>query len=130
MGIDTKDHPMRQNSDFCSECTLFLRRFLLGGSTIGPESTQDAAREGYSEVIRDHIDEHCFNCRLFTTTAGYIGLGPRATIAGDNVCILLGYYAPVVLRRRLDHWRLKGDAYVHEIMFVSPANRDTWYVVS
>ncbi|KAF8859169.1 hypothetical protein BDZ45DRAFT_366975 [Acephala macrosclerotiorum] len=53
--------------------------------------------------------------RPFVLCEGYIGLGPLKMEAGDTVCIFLGEHLSFVLRPE-NHYRLLGDAYVHEVM--------------
>jgi hypothetical protein len=49
----------------------------------------------------------------------YIGLCTDGTRPRDNVCVLLGGIAPVVLRKsnaRDHHFRLASECYIHSIM--------------
>jgi hypothetical protein len=57
--------------------------------------------------------------RFCVTEKGYIGLCAEGTRPGDNICILLGGIAPVVLRKsdtREHHFRLVGECNIHGIM--------------
>jgi hypothetical protein len=54
--------------------------------------------------------------RLFKTTKGYIGIGPRSLEKGDAVTLFKGGMVPLVIRSRGDKWELIGDCYVHGIM--------------
>jgi hypothetical protein len=54
--------------------------------------------------------------RLFKTTKGCIGIGPRCLKKGDAVTLFKGGMVPLVIRSRGDKWELIGDCYVHGIM--------------
>ena len=56
------------------------------------------------------------NRKFFTTTRGFIGLGPRSIRPGDSVCIFGGGRVPFLLRKDGDHHRLVGESYVHGLM--------------
>lgn len=58
----------------------------------------------------------CKGRKLFRTTRGYFGLGPRALREGDICCILLGSRVPIVLRKVNTHYVLVGEAYLHGFM--------------
>jgi hypothetical protein len=54
---------------------------------------------------------------LFSTTDGYIGLGPKNSRGGDVVVIILGAGVPFILRpTNQGVYRLVGECYVHGIM--------------
>ena len=54
--------------------------------------------------------------RLFTTSKGYIGLGPSTLREGDLVCVLFGGIVPFTLRQEDGVYRLIGESYVHGLM--------------
>jgi len=54
--------------------------------------------------------------RLFKTTKGYIGIGPRSLQKGDAVTLFKGGMVPLVIRSLGDKWELIGDCYIHGIM--------------
>lgn len=63
--------------------------------------------------------------RLFLTGAGEFGLGPDHLREGDLVCVLLGYHAPVIIRKIAStlpngdteaHYLFISEFYVHSIM--------------
>jgi hypothetical protein len=54
--------------------------------------------------------------KLFRTTKGYIGIGPRSLQKGDGVALFKGGMVPLVMRSLGDKWELVGDCYVHGIM--------------
>lgn len=54
---------------------------------------------------------------LIYSTRGYIGLAPSSTLPGDKICVLYGFYAPVILRPHPDNaYTFIGDAYIHALM--------------
>lgn len=63
--------------------------------------------------------------RFFITRTGYMGLGPADTAPGDEISILFGYKAPVVLRAQHDgpdtFFYYIGPSYLHGTMQVK------WY---
>jgi len=54
--------------------------------------------------------------RMFLTEKGYLGVGPTAVKAGDEVVIVPGAAVPFVLRKHGNIRLLVGEAYVHGIM--------------
>ncbi|CAG8975206.1 hypothetical protein HYALB_00004267 [Hymenoscyphus albidus] len=55
--------------------------------------------------------------RVFITTKGYIGIGPKALLKGDVCCILFGASVPYILRPlEDDSYLLVGECYVQDIM--------------
>jgi hypothetical protein len=58
------------------------------------------------------------NRLLFTTSNGYMGLGPKMAQVGDLVYVLLGGELPYVLRRQedTDTFQFIGECYVHGLM--------------
>ena len=56
--------------------------------------------------------------RLGMTTQRYLGLFPRGTKPGDQVCVLTGGWVPFVIRRNQarDEYQLVGECYLHSIM--------------
>ncbi|KAI4594283.1 hypothetical protein KJ359_008558 [Pestalotiopsis sp. 9143b] len=87
-----------------------------------PLSTDTSQREQYLQARNDA----CRNRRLFVTGDGLLGLGPEELRIGDEVNVLLGMQAPVVLRRIVDgdsesdanlcKYTYLGQAYIHELM--------------
>ena len=59
----------------------------------------------------------CEKRSFITTEEGYIGLAPKATKPGDQVCILLGCRNPLVLRPVSGlQYKVVGECYVHGLM--------------
>lgn len=59
-----------------------------------------------------------FTRSFFVTTDGFMGLGPRYTVAGDEVCILYGTQCPLVIRPTNNKGRylIVGECYVYGVM--------------
>lgn len=56
------------------------------------------------------------NSSFFITNDGYMGLAPPGTLAGDQVCVLLGCEVPLVIRRHEGQYLLVGSCYVYRMM--------------
>jgi hypothetical protein len=78
-------------------------------------------QEFYNALRRKHGRR-----RLFVTANRYLGLGPAAMAIGDEVWLLAGSGAAMVLRgtESEDVFRLVGAAYVHGIMNGEQAGDD------
>lgn len=63
-------------------------------------------------------EDICINRCFFITESGLMGLGPRVTAVGDDVCLLFGAQVPFVLRplQAQQQYRLCGESYVNGIM--------------
>jgi hypothetical protein len=53
---------------------------------------------------------------LFQTEDGLMGIGPPGTKLGDEVCVLMGYPAPFMLRKVENHYVLLGECFVLHLM--------------
>ncbi|KAH6716460.1 heterokaryon incompatibility protein-domain-containing protein [Leptodontidium sp. MPI-SDFR-AT-0119] len=101
--VKTTDNPISRAKP--GSMTLHLHQLLgnLGQAGGGPNT-----------FMRE------MNCtqqrKLFTTTSGYVGMGPAAMKEDDIVVILYGGRVPFVLRPRDEHFYLVGECYVHGIM--------------
>ena len=53
-----------------------------------------------------------------TTSKRYLGLFPRGTRRGDEICVFAGGHVPFVVRRKQGgaSYQLVGECYVHGIM--------------
>ncbi|KAK0391005.1 hypothetical protein NLU13_0507 [Sarocladium strictum] len=54
--------------------------------------------------------------QLFTTSNGYLGMGPKSGEVGDEAWLVNGCPFPMVLRRATDHFKVIGRCYVHGVM--------------
>ncbi len=59
------------------------------------------------------LPHQCF----FVSSKGYMGLGPRGTQIGDEICGLLGCNQPLLLRKVGDHHLVVGQCYVYGMMY-------------
>jgi hypothetical protein len=88
------------------------------------------------------------NRRLFVTSDGYLGIGPKDTQIGDEVYVIIGSNVPFVLRAdapqfrdkenctgedttkpTYPHFRLIGDCYTHGIMDGEACNAQASYII-
>ena len=59
----------------------------------------------------------CKRRKLISTGLEYLGLAPHASVVGDEIWLLLGLRAPIILRRLENGNRtVLGEAYVHGFM--------------
>ena len=94
----------------------------------------DSPKENYAVVIDESIVSATTDRRLFRTSKGFIGLGPRTIKKGDEVWVLYGGNVPFLLRpdkvRTVDEvgdrqcHSLVGDCYLHGIMHGGLLSRD------
>ena len=60
-----------------------------------------------------HAHEYVIGRSLFRMKEGYIGLAPEVAQVGDQVCVILGCDAPLILRPTLNkEWQVVGRCYV------------------
>jgi hypothetical protein len=100
---------------------LHLGSFFWG-STVGkgfswPEALDfnEAVRSG-SIPLSNSVRRFMGDRMLFITQKGYFGLGPRATVVGDAVCVLFGARVPLILREVEDHYLLVGESFIHGLV--------------
>lgn len=55
----------------------------------------------------------CANRKVYKTTTGILGLGPKFLKPGDCIVVLFGGSFPIVLRPRGGDWILIGETYLH-----------------
>ncbi|KAL2023614.1 hypothetical protein VTK56DRAFT_1771 [Thermocarpiscus australiensis] len=68
----------------------------------------------YSERESANTVQKMRGRRFFTTVNGYIGIAPAGAQVGDSICLLLGTYAPIILRQTASgSFQVVGEAYVH-----------------
>ncbi|KAE9366265.1 HET-domain-containing protein [Stipitochalara longipes BDJ] len=87
---------------------------LLGPNTPFP----DALPLGIEHVAIPAFDAslNVAQKQLFSTSSGLYGLGPQGLKEGDNVCVLFGSKAPLLLRKIEDHFILVGECFVLGMM--------------
>jgi hypothetical protein len=87
----------------------------------------DIPLDGWSDAVRlaqvefmNVVDRVALGRRFFTTSRGYMGLGPLSASAGDEVVLFCGGKTPYVVhtlkRGGKKEFRFEGEAYVHGIM--------------
>ncbi|KAJ4352232.1 uncharacterized protein N0V89_007579 [Didymosphaeria variabile] len=95
------------------EDDMDFEEFHRGGSVpIGKLDTITGLLLETRELVRDITMWR----RLFNTTGGYLGLGPRDVQKGDSICVLHGSPFPMVLRQLGESWEIVGEAYIHGLM--------------
>lgn len=78
-----------------------------------PEMPHELHQEIWSEVKKQRTPAR----KVFHTTNGFIGLGPRDMRFNDKIYLLFGGSVPYVLRPKDKHsYRLVGECYIHGIM--------------
>lgn len=60
--------------------------------------------------------QNCLGRKFFSTSGGYVGMGPPETQAGDEVYILYGAEPLYLLRCIEEHIEILGNVYIHELM--------------
>ena len=64
----------------------------------------------------DYVHGHVLGKSLLWMREGYIGLAPEETQVGDQVYLILGCGAPIILRPKPnDEWQVVGGCYVHGV---------------
>lgn len=71
-----------------------VNKILSGEQFVEDEYTGGSNLQKFMEQLGSSISQR----RLVKSTNGYIGLAPPSTEAGDEICVLLGCIAPMVLR--------------------------------
>ncbi|KAK0712279.1 heterokaryon incompatibility protein-domain-containing protein [Apiosordaria backusii] len=91
-----------------------------GKQPPGP-NTAKKGRKTYQDqklaMFRERHGRASYGRAIFRTESQYLGNGPTAAIQGDQVWIVAGADAPLILRPDGDRFKIVGDAYVHGIMF-------------
>ncbi|KAF6220712.1 hypothetical protein HO133_003145 [Letharia lupina] len=79
-----------------------------------PNYTWDSDETYYLNYARYYCKKRSF----ITTEEGYIGVAPKATKPGDQVCVLLGCEQPLVLRPTSGlRYQVVGECYVPGLMY-------------
>ena len=94
------------------ESRKFVQKMLQHRDRIHPLPTDADAWE-----YLDDLEWYCRKRSFITTKEGYIGIAPSATKPGDQVCILLGYSKPMILRpTSCSQYQVVGESYIHGLM--------------
>ncbi|KAK4926093.1 hypothetical protein LTR49_007008 [Elasticomyces elasticus] len=100
-----------------SELTRGLEAIFRSMWSTEEDVDKYAGIEALLGSYRTTKERFCEYCHLVTTTNHCLGLGPMDSKAGDEVWLLPGLRAPIVLRRlQNDHRMVVGEAYVHGFM--------------
>lgn len=80
-------------------------------------SILESLRTRYSYASKSNFDATQDSPRgAFSTSLCHDCLGPDSVQHGDQICILLGYRTPFVIRQHGDDWLLVGQCYIENIM--------------
>jgi hypothetical protein len=111
-------HSDENSTQHLADFSAYLREHykLVTPDMLLDPSLCVVARTGETSRFSDVGTLMCSERSLFTTSKGYIGLGPGAVREGDQVCVLYGGIVPFVLRARDPWYHLIGEAYVHGLM--------------
>jgi hypothetical protein len=71
----------------------------------------------------DEPDSYASGRTLFASTIGFMGLVPRCSSVGDEICVLFGGSVPYVIRRHGAHCLFVGECYVYGLMGREVAKR-------
>jgi hypothetical protein len=107
---DTRDSyvPGRGDLAYLEESKLELKSLL---------TSHDQGPTLYNAAFLRRSWAKCQGRSFFTTSEGYMGLGPEATREGDQVCVLLGSYVPLMLRpTEHNQYLVVGPCFMHGIM--------------
>ena len=68
------------------------------------------------KIYLAYIDGHIVSRSLLRLKEGYIGLAPDETQVGDQVYLIVGSGAPIILRPKTnEEWQVVGRCYVHGV---------------
>lgn len=102
----------------------FLESFRDAGlDLLDNNASQLSPDFGPEELHRDAL-EYLYRTRsngddgstMFSTTNGFIGIGPHTLEQGDLVVIVRGSRVPLVLRRQHEYFKLVGPSYICNVM--------------
>ncbi|EOA81138.1 uncharacterized protein SETTUDRAFT_36012 [Exserohilum turcica Et28A] len=90
-----------QMDDICSPAHLAFPNMASSltalPNTAQPQNTKYVADAGQDFFWR-RANQSCAGRNLFTTSQGYIGLGPLGLRKGDQICLLLGFESSLIIR--------------------------------
>lgn len=105
----------------------FFRRVFPDESFLDKLSqdkpSQNTAPEWIEYAHRVYLGS--WNRRFFTTSGGYIGLGPTCMRSGDQIVLLDGGVTPYAVRpvgKDTHEFYFMGGCYVHQLMWKTPEN--------
>lgn len=111
-----------ERREFLSELKLWIKSIRGWRSDSVKDHTLPAANllATWPALPRfyDAVVSACLGRRLYTSSKGYIGLGPEALQPGDKICVISGALVPLILRQASDseQWLLVGETYVDGLL--------------
>lgn len=122
----TSEGPLKQQLADCAAFILEFKRIRPAGASspdflasLEPEERTNIERMAADGSPVRFIQDITWNamCRkVFRTTKGHIGLGPRTMQEGDVCAVLRGSVYPIIFRRRDDNILLVGPAWLYGFM--------------
>jgi hypothetical protein len=115
--IPVADQEQPPSGQFCRATNFSHKGYLdvKKGVELGLEEQENFTIEksGYINMMG-----YLFNRRPFLSSKGFIGVGPGHVTVGDKIVVILGCYAPFVVRKLegSETFQVIGEAYVHGIM--------------
>src|ERR1700730_6801401 len=82
------------------------------GLDVDVQGLESGDLQEYSDFLT-YLPKHQ---ALFQSANGLLGFGPSDTKVGDDICILIGYGAPFMLRKVESHYILLGECTVSGLM--------------
>ena len=118
----------KADADVALEAWQTFQAYIELGDKIPPRGKIDAghmSREAQAAADFRHAMRRCVKGqRFFTTTAGQVGIGPKALKTGDDLVILPGSKIPFALRKKRENYIMIGQVYVHGAMYGEVLCRD------
>jgi hypothetical protein len=119
--LDPQYHGERGLTKYQADYAVFLAA-VLGGSSLKkdlkllPSVDKDGVKGSYLRFVDASVFASTGR-RLFSTTSGYIGLGPDSSKPGDEIFVLHGACVPYVLRLdQSGRYRLVGECHLEGFM--------------
>lgn len=113
---------VRRYEECCLDFLCLRDETLAASNTIKEIDAYTAELEAKSQFHLMNPRKR-YGCRFFATKAGRLGWVPQAAISGDEICVLLGYAMPFVVRKIVNEevnetgtHQFIGACYVHGFM--------------
>lgn len=98
------------------DCSL-CRRFLLDLVKVKGGHIDNPGLSTESELYLSYVSWAMRGRSFLVTKDGYIGLAPQAVEPGDQICIVLGCDAPLILRPdEIGRRSVVGECYIHGLV--------------
>ena len=102
-----KDTDLRRQK--CKQCLMAHAMPIM--------SIKDVSNNPELATLARHCNKTVRTRAFFISDLGHIGFGPKCTVAGDQIYLLIGSDLPFVLRPAGSKFELVGACYVHGIMY-------------